>query len=39
MGSRLVVNVGNENYELNLINYDYKYNNYTRNLVGGSLGW
>jgi hypothetical protein len=28
----------NETYELNLTNYDYKYDNYTRNLGGRSFG-
>jgi hypothetical protein len=29
---------GNETYELNLSNYDYKYSNYTKNLAGRSFG-
>jgi hypothetical protein len=28
---------GNETYKLNLTNYNYKYNNYTRDLVGRSF--
>jgi hypothetical protein len=29
---------GNETYELNLKDWNYKYDNYTRNLVGRSFG-
>jgi hypothetical protein len=29
---------GNETYKLNLANYNYKYYNYNRNLVGKSFG-
>jgi hypothetical protein len=32
-GSRLLVAFGNETYELNLTNYDYKHENYIQNLV------
>jgi hypothetical protein len=38
MGSRPLVAFGNETYKLNLTNYNYKYNNYTRNPVGRSFG-
>jgi hypothetical protein len=32
------VAIGNETYNLNLTNKNYKYKNYTRNLVGRSFG-
>jgi hypothetical protein len=32
------VTFGNETYELNLTNYDYKYDIYNKNLVGRSFG-
>jgi hypothetical protein len=38
IGSKPLVAFGNETYKPNLKNYNYKYNNYTRNLVGRSLG-
>jgi hypothetical protein len=38
MGSRPLVAFGNEPYELNLTNYNYKYDNYTRNVVSRSFG-
>jgi hypothetical protein len=38
MGSRPLVAFGNKTYKLNLTNQNYKYNNYTRNLVGVSFG-
>jgi hypothetical protein len=38
MGSRPLVAFGNDTYKLNLTNYNYKYDNYTRNLVGRSFG-
>jgi hypothetical protein len=38
MGSRPLVAFGNETYKLNLTNWNYKYDNYTRNLVGRSFG-
>jgi hypothetical protein len=38
MGSKPLVAFGDETYILNLTNQNYKYNNYTRNLVGRSFG-
>jgi hypothetical protein len=38
MGPSPLVAFGNETYKLNLKNYNYKYDKYTRNLVGRSFG-
>jgi hypothetical protein len=38
MCTKPLVAFGNETYELNLTNGNYKYNNYIRNLVGRSFG-
>jgi hypothetical protein len=37
MDSRPLVASGIKTYKLNLKNYNYKYNNYIRNLVGSSF--
>jgi hypothetical protein len=37
MGSRPLVAFGNENYKLNLTNWNYKYDNYAGNLVADHL--
>jgi hypothetical protein len=37
MGSRPLVAFGDKTYKLNLKNQNYKYSNYTRNLVGRCL--
>jgi hypothetical protein len=38
MLARPLLAFGNETYKLNLTNYNYRYYNYTRNLVGRSFG-